>query len=45
MLREVGGSQIGEEKEASAPVNSCRPYGGQPVQNVPPMYPRSVKYL
>ena len=32
MLSEVGGGQIGEEEEAYAPVNSCRPYGGQPVQ-------------
>ena len=32
MLSEAGGSQIGEEKKAYAPVNSCRPYGGQPVQ-------------
>ena len=31
MLSEVGESQIGEEKETCVPVNSCRPYGGQPV--------------
>ena len=30
MLNGMGGSQIGDEKEAYAPVNSCRPYGGQP---------------
>ena len=24
MLNEMGGSQIGEEKEAYSPVNSCR---------------------
>ena len=32
MLNEVEGSQTGEEKEAYVLVNSCRPYGGQPVQ-------------
>ena len=32
MLNEMDGSQIGEEKEAYALVNSCRPYGGQPIQ-------------
>ena len=30
MLNGMGASQIGDEKEAYAPVNSCRPYGGQP---------------
>ena len=34
MLSEVGGSQIEEEKEAYAPVNSCRPYGGQPRSSI-----------
>ena len=34
MLSDVGGGQIGEEEEAYAPVNSCRPYGGQPHSSV-----------